>query len=112
MPGRAATIGLVRRNPCTVVVLAGPVADEVLARVGRSMNVTVARPAEPAGSGSDAVATAAATLRQAARAASPYALVAADPLAAVADGWRSMWDVSRPQGPAGFEQEAAKVLSA
>jgi hypothetical protein len=43
---------------------------------------------------------------------SPYALVAADPLAAVADGWRLMWDVSRRQGPAGFEREAAKVLSA
>jgi hypothetical protein len=81
------------------------------------MNVTLVPPAEPADADADAdaddvVATAAATLRQAARAASPYALVAADPLAAVADGWRSMWDVSRPQGPAGFEQEAAKVLSA
>ena len=49
-------------NPATLVILAGPVADEVLARVGRS--------------------------------------------------WRSMWDVSRPQGPADFEQEAAKLLSA
>jgi hypothetical protein len=95
-----------------VVVLAGPVADEVLARVGRSMNVTVARPAEPADSGSDTMALAAAALRQAVRAASPYALVAADPLAGLAEGWRSMWDVSRPQGPAGFEQEAAKVLAA
>ena len=95
-----------RRNPATVVILAGPVADEVLARVGRSMNVTLARPAEPAGSDGDTMALAAAALRQAARAMSPYALVAADPLAAVADGWRSMWDVSRPQGPAGFEQEA------
>jgi len=30
LPGRAATIGLVRRNPCTVIVLAGPVGAEVL----------------------------------------------------------------------------------
>ncbi len=111
MPGRAATIGLVRRNPSTVIVLASPVPAEVLTRIARSMNVTLVPPAEPADA-DDAVATAAATLRQAARAASPYALVAADPLAAVADGWRSMWDVSRPPGPAGFEQEAAKVLSA
>ena len=92
-------------------MLAGPVRAEVLTRIGRSMNVTLARPAEPAGA-DDAMATAAAALRQAARAMSPYALVAADPLAAVADGWRLMWDVSRPQGPAGFEREAAKVLSA
>ncbi len=112
MPGRAATIGLVRRNPATVVILAGPVADEVLAQVGRSMNVTLARPAEPADSDGDTMALAAAALRQAARAMSPYALVAADPLAALAAGWRSMWDVSRPQGPAGFEQEAVKLLSA
>ncbi len=77
------------------------------------MNVTLVRPAEPADADADdALATAAAALRQAARAASPYALVAADPLTAVADAWRSMWDLSRQQGPAGFELEAAKVLSA
>ena len=103
-----------RRNPGTVIVLASPVGEEVLARIGRSMNVTLVRAGEPADADADAdtLALAAAALRQAARAVSPYALVAADPLAAVADGWRSMWDVSRPQGPAGFEQEAAKLLSA
>jgi len=38
-----------RRNSCTVVVLAGPVPGEVLAAVGRSMNVTLYRPERPAG---------------------------------------------------------------
>jgi hypothetical protein len=55
-------------------MLAGPVRAEVLTRIGRSMNVTLARPAEPAGA-DDAMATAAAALRQAARAMSPCALV-------------------------------------
>ena len=36
----------------------------------------------------------------------------ADPLAAVAESWREMWDVSRPPGPAGFEQAAARALTA
>ena len=40
----AATIVPMRRNSCTVVVLAGPVPGEVLAAVGRSMNVTLYRP--------------------------------------------------------------------
>ena len=101
-----------RRNSSTVVVLAGPAPGEVLAAVGRSMNVTLIRPEEPADSGGDSVAAAAGALRRAGRATSPYALVAADPLAAVAASWRAMWDVSRPQGPAEFEQEAAKALAA
>ena len=36
----------------------------------------------------------------------------ADPLAALAESWREMWDVSRQPGPAGFEQEAARALTA
>jgi hypothetical protein len=101
-----------RRNSSTVVVLAGSAPGEVLAAVGRSMNVTLIRPEEPADSGGDAVAAAAGALQRAGRTTSPYALVAADPLAAVAAGWRAMWDVAQPQGPAEFEQEAAKVLAA
>ena len=101
-----------RRNSCTVVVLAGSAPGEVLAAVGRSMNVALIRPEEPADSGGDGIEAAAGALQRAGRATSPYALVPADPLAAVAASWRAMWDVSRPQGPAEFEQEAAKALAA
>ena len=101
-----------RRNASTVVVLAGSAPGVVLAAVGRSMNVTLIQPEEPADFGGDGLAAAAGALHRAGRATSPYALVAADPLAAVAAGWRAMWDVSRPQGPAEFEQEAVKALAA
>jgi hypothetical protein len=101
-----------RHNASTVVVLAGPVPGEVLAAVGRSMNVALIRPEATAGNDSDGVEAAAAALRRAGRATSAYALVPADPLAAVASSWRAMWDVTRQQAPAGFEQEAVKVLAA
>ena len=109
---RAASIETMRRNSSTVVVLAGPAPGEVLAAVGRSMNVALIRPQEPADSGGDGIEAAAGALQRAGRATSLYALVPADPLAAVAASWRAMWDVSRPQGPAEFEQEAAKALAA
>jgi hypothetical protein len=117
-----------RRNASTVVVLASPAPGEVLAAVGRSMNVTLIRSKEPAdpgapeeprdardpaGNGNGGVLeAAAAALKRAGQASSPYALVPADPLAAVAASWRAMWDVSRQQGPAGFEQQAARALAA
>lgn len=102
-----------RRNSCTVIVLASPVPPEVLGTVGRSMNVTLVRPADPDGSvGADGLAAAADALRRAASATSPYALVTADPLAAVAEGWQGMWDLAHPQGPARFEQEASAALAA
>ena len=84
-----------RRNASTVVVLAGPALGEVLAAVGRSMNATLYRPERPAGQEGDGLAAAAEALQRAGRATSPYALVPADPLAAVAASWREMWDVSR-----------------
>jgi hypothetical protein len=101
-----------RRNASTVVVLAGPAPGEVLAAVGQSMNVTLIRPENPADGDSDQLAAAAAALQRAGRTTAPYALVLADPLAAVAAGWQAMWDVSRPEGPAEFELEAAKALAA
>ena len=117
-----------RHNSCTVIALASPVPPEVLATVGRSMNVTLVRPADPAdpadpakpddpgdpdgASAADGLAAAAGALRRASSATSPYALVTADPLAAVAGGWQDMWDLARPQGPARFEQEAATALAA
>ena len=101
-----------RRNASTVVVLAGPVPGEVLAAVGRSMNVALIEPAEIRPGEEEGLAAAAEALQRAGRATSPYALVPADPLAALAASWREMWDVSKQAGPAGFEQEAAKVLAA
>jgi hypothetical protein len=102
----------VRRNSSTIVVLAGPAPAEVLAAVGRSMNVALYRPEAPPGPDGDGLAAAAEALQRAGRASSPYALVAADPLAAVAARWREMWDVARQPGPAAFEQEAAQALAA
>jgi hypothetical protein len=102
-----------RRNASTVVALARPDPEtpaEVLAAVGRSMNVTVIRPDDPADG--DGMAAAADALGRAGRVTSAYALVLADPLAAVAASWREMWDVSRPQGSEAFEREAAKALTA
>ena len=102
-----------RHNSCTVIVLASPVPPEVLGTLGRSMNVTLIRPAEPdGGDDGDGLAAAAAALRRASSATSPYALVTADPLAAVADGWRGLWDLAHPEGPARFEREAATALAA
>jgi hypothetical protein len=101
-----------RRNASTVVVLPGPAPAEVLAAVGRSMNVALIRPPEGAGDHGDEFETAAAALQQAGRSTSAYALVPADPLAALAASWQAMWDVSRPEGPAGFEAEALKALTA
>jgi len=102
-----------RRNASTVVVLAGPVPGEVLAAVGQSMNVALIRPAElRPEAGTEGLAAAAEALQRAGRATSPYALVPADPLAAVAAGWREMWDVSKQEGSAAFEQEAVTALAA
>jgi len=101
-----------RRNASTVVVLPGPAPAEVLTAVARSMNVALIRPKDPADDDADGLEAAAEALQEAGRSTSAYALVPADPLAAVAASWQAMWDVSRPEGPAGFEQEALKALTA
>ena len=102
-------IGAVRRNPATVVVLAGQASEGLLAAVGRSMNVSLVRPEEPG----DGLEAAAGALRRAAGISSPYVLVAADPLAAVAAEWRAMWEVARePRGSEAFELRAAEALAA
>ena len=118
MPARVASyareragiiIGAMRRNPSTVVVLAGQASEGLLAAVGRSMNVSLIR-SEDAANGLEAAADA---LRRAAGISSPYVLVAADPLAAVAAAWRAMWEVSRgPGGSEAFELRAAEALAA
>jgi len=76
------------------------------------MNVALIQPKDPADHDGGALQAAADALRRAGRATSPYALVPADPLAAVAESWQAMWDVSRPEGPAGFELEAARAVAA
>ena len=102
-------IGAMRRNPSTVVVLAGQASEALLAAVGRSMNVSLVRP-DDAASELEAAADA---LRRAAGISSPYVLVAADPLAAVAAQWRAMWELSRgPGGSEAFELRAAEALAA
>ena len=103
---------VVRRNPSTVVVLAGKASPPVLAAVERSMNVVLVRPADEADSG-DGVGVAAAALRRAARISAPYVLVAADPLAAVAAEWSAMWDLSgEPRGSDRFELRVGEALAA
>jgi hypothetical protein len=103
-------IGAVRRNPSTVVVLAGQPADQVLAAVGRSLNVVLVRP-EPSGP-ENALAAAAAALRQAAGISAAYVLVAADPLASVADAWQAMWAITgEAHGSDEFELRAAETLA-
>ncbi|MFZ0754413.1 MAG: hypothetical protein WAN00_11675, partial [Trebonia sp.] len=102
-----------RRNPATVVVLAGHASEGLLAAVGRSMNVVLVRPDDSA-EGLDAAAGA---LRRAAGISSPYVLVAADPLAAVAAEWRAMWEIPREPsraaaGSEAFELRAAEALAA
>ena len=106
-----------------MVVLAGQAPDAMLAAVGRSMNVVLVHPEESGpGSGSstgpgDVLEVATGALRRAAGISSPYVLVAADPLAALAAEWRAMWEIPRevsrePRGAGAFELRAAEALAA
>ncbi len=100
-----------------MVVLVGDVGEGLLAELGRSGNVSIARapnarqqdgaqprPAWQAG---------ALAMHEAARRQSAYVIVPDDPLADVAAAWRAMWDVgSGPGGAAAFEEHAAEALAA
>lgn len=108
-----------RHNPSTVVVLAGQPGDGLLTAVSRPANVILVRPEAPASPGGsdgisvDGIAVAAAALRRAARVSSPYVLVAADPLAAVAAQWQAMWELTQaPRGTEAFELRAGEALAA
>ena len=111
-----------RRESSTVVVLVGEVAEGLLAELGRSANVSVARAPAPGTGQPEAEQPAAArqgweagaqALREAARRQSAYVLVPEDPLAEMAAAWRAMWDVAGgPGGAARFEQCAAQALAA
>ena len=113
--GAAAIIGPVRHNPSTVVVLAGQPGEEVLAAVGRSLNVVLVRPELPAGADpmDNGIEAAAAALRRAGGVSAPYVLVAADPLAGLAGAWESMWSLTaESHGSDEFELRAAEALGA
>jgi hypothetical protein len=122
----------VRRESSTIVVLTGAVTDGLLTALAASPNVAVARAPgtghDPAGQSAASQDTArqagqatppapgwepgALALREAMRRRAMYVVVPDDPLAAVAAGWRAMWDVSAGSpGPAGFEQAAAEALA-
>jgi len=100
-----------------MVVLVGEVSEGLLAELGRSGNLSVAR-APDAGQQDGAQPrpawqAGALAMREAARRQSAYVIVPDDPLAAVAAAWRAMWDVaSGPAGAAVFEEQAAEALAA
>ena len=92
-----------------MVILAGKVTDGLLNTVGGSMNVALVRPDDKDGG----LEAAAATLRRAAGISSPYVVVAADPLAAVAAEWEAMWQIgAEPRGTSSFELRAGEALAA
>jgi hypothetical protein len=120
----AVKIKPMRRESSTVIALVGDVSDRLLASLARTPNVSVVRLAGAASdpsstSGQDPGATqpgwepGALAMREAAHRRATYVIVADDPLAGVAAGWRSMWDVQgSSRGSAGFEEPAAGALAA
>ena len=100
-----------------MVVMVGEVSGGLLAELGRSGNVSVAR-APDAGQQDGAQPrpawqAGALAMREAAGRQSAYVIVPDDPLADVAAAWRAMWDVaSGPGGAAAFEERAAETLAA
>jgi hypothetical protein len=116
----------VRHNPATVVVLAGQPGEQVLAAIGRSLNVVLVRPEPPTGGGGlggaggladgaqgTGIEAAAGALRRAAGISAPYVLVAADPLRAVAAAWQAMWAIGAdPRRSDEFELRAAEAMGA
>jgi hypothetical protein len=111
-------IGRVRRNPSTVVVLAGQPSEQVLAAVGRSLNVVLVRPESPpggpkgGGDGGAGLAAAAETLRRAAGISASYVVVTADPLRGVAEAWQAMWAITgEAHGSDEFELRAAEAMA-
>jgi hypothetical protein len=91
------------------VVLAGQPSQRLLSAVSGSMNVSLVRPEDSA----DEMEAAAGALRRAGGISSPYVLVPADPLAAVAEQWRAMWELTaEPRGSEAFEIRAAEALAA
>ena len=98
-----------RRESSTVVVVVGQFGDGLLTGLTQSPNVSVARASDNTAGQTSADGAAAEqrpgweagalALREAARRRSTYVIVPDDPLAEVAAGYRTMWDV--PGGPGG-----------
>jgi hypothetical protein len=106
-----------RRESSTVVVLVGEVDNRLVAGLGQSPNVSVARAPAAEGSQPPAVRpsweTGALAMRAAARRRSSYVLVLDDPLADVAAEWQAMWATpGASAGAAAFEERAAGALAA
>ena len=102
-----------RRNPSTVVVLAGRPSEQVLAALSRSLNVVLVRPEPASADSGGGIEAAADALRRGAGISATYVLVAADPLGAVAAAWQAMWQVSgEPQRGDEFELRVAEALAA
>lgn len=76
------------------MVLAGRPSEQVLAAVGRSLNVVLVRPEPSSGADAAGIEAAASALRRAAGISAAYVLVAADPLGAAAEAWQAMWSIS------------------
>jgi hypothetical protein len=109
-PGPQAATGPANRTQPGVTP-AARVPEPLLAELDNSANISVVRPpAQDAG----VVESAILALRQAARRSSPFALVPADPLAAVAAQWQAMWDLTRGSvaGSVLFEEEVSRALAA
>lgn len=102
------------------MVLVGEADDELLAALGHSPNVSVARAPAAEKAGQDQPddvrpgwEIGALAMREAARRGSTYVIVPDDPLAEVADTWRAMWGGPGGQAAAaGFEERAADALDA
>lgn len=106
-----------RRESSTVVVLVGEVDNRLVAGLGQSPNVSVARAPAPEGSQPPAARpsweTGALAMRAAARRRSSYVIVLDDPLADVAAEWQAMWAApGASAGAAAFEERAAGALAA
>ena len=102
------------------MVLVGEADDELLAALGHSPNVSIARAPAAEKAGQDQPddvrpgwEIGALAMREAARRRSTYVIVPDDPLAEVADTWRAMWGGPGGQAAAaGFEERAADALDA
>jgi hypothetical protein len=107
-----------RRESATVVSLTGEITAGLLAALGRSGNVSVARaaPDEQAEASSRPLSgwePGARAMREAARRRSMFVIVPDDPLAGVAAAWSAMWDpAAGPGAPQAFEARAAETLAA
>lgn len=110
-----------RRESATVVGLTGEISGSLLGALGRSGNVSIARPPASPGEQEDGDGArpqrgwepGARAMREAARRRSMFVIVPDDPLAAVAAAWSAMWEpAAGPGAPEAFEAHAAEALGA